>query len=126
MLVNRIIAGTVRENITFGLPYDPERYNEAIAACALDVDISKLQDGDLTEIGERGINLSGGQKARLALACAAYSRASVMLLDDPLSAVDPNVGRTLFTKCIGPNGIMRHGPTPHYCEHLPTLNDTFF
>jgi ABC-type multidrug transport system fused ATPase/permease subunit len=54
--------------------------------------------GDGTELGERGINLSGGQKARVALARAAYSGAAIQLLDDPLSAVDPRVGRTLFDK----------------------------
>ena len=58
-------------------------------------------------MGERGVNLSGGQKARVALARAAYSMANVVLLDDPLSAVDAKVGRVLFEKCIGPDGVMK-------------------
>jgi ABC-type molybdenum transport system ATPase subunit/photorepair protein PhrA len=83
------------------------RYNRVVAACALGHDIAQLPAGDATEIGERGVNLSGGQKARLALARAAYARRDVVLLDDPLSAVDPRFARTLFTRCIGPGGVMR-------------------
>lgn len=82
------------------------RYARVVAACALEHDIDALPAGDATEIGERGINLSGGQKARLALARAAYSRPVIALLDDPLSAVDPKVAKTLFSECIGPSGIM--------------------
>lgn len=69
-------------------------------------DIAALPAGDATELGERGVNLSGGQKARLALARAAYSGAPVQLLDDPLSAVDPRVGRILFERCIGNAGLL--------------------
>lgn len=76
-------------------------------ACALDYDISLLPAGDDTEIGERGVNLSGGQKARLALARAAYARPAIALLDDPLSAVDPKVAKILFQDCIGPEGLLR-------------------
>ena len=82
------------------------RYDTVIAACALAHDIAQLPAGDATEIGERGVNLSGGQKARLALARAAYARRDVVLLDDPLSAVDPRVAHTLFTQCIGRSGVM--------------------
>lgn len=75
-------------------------------ACALDHDVAALPAGDDTEIGERGVNLSGGQKARLALARAVYSRPDVALLDDPLSAVDPKVAKILFQQCIGPSGLL--------------------
>ena len=75
-------------------------------ACALDHDVEALPAGDDTEIGERGVNLSGGQKARLALARATYSRPDVALLDDPLSAVDPKVAKILFQQCIGPGGLL--------------------
>lgn len=68
--------------------------------CALKPDLKVLPAGDFTEIGERGINLSGGQKARVALARAVYANADVLLLDDPLAAVDAHVGQHLFTKCI--------------------------
>ncbi|KAL6765994.1 hypothetical protein V8C86DRAFT_2453065 [Haematococcus lacustris] len=102
-----IVAGSVRENITFGREFDAQRYARVLAACALDLDIAALPAGDATELGERGINLSGGQKARVALARAAYSQPDVALLDDPLSAVDPRVARLLFSDCLGPGGIMQ-------------------
>jgi ABC-type multidrug transport system fused ATPase/permease subunit len=101
-----IMAGTVRENILFGRDMHPQRYQTVLAACALHEDLAAMPAGDETEIGERGISISGGQKARLALARAAYSAADVHLLDDPLSAVDPAVGRVLFDACIGPQGCM--------------------
>lgn len=79
---------SIRENILFGLPYMKKRYDDTLYACALDKDMIALEDGDLTEVGEKGITLSGGQKARVALARAVYSRARNLLLDDVLSAVD--------------------------------------
>ena len=79
---------SIRDNILFGSPYIEKRYKETLKACALDNDLSILEDGDMTEIGEKGITLSGGQKARVALARAVYSRAKNVLMDDVLSAVD--------------------------------------
>ncbi|GBC03741.1 hypothetical protein RclHR1_00530016 [Rhizophagus clarus] len=102
-----IMNATLRDNITFGYEYKPELYDEIVEACALKPDIAILPGGDLTEIGEKGINLSGGQKARVALARAVYARADVYLFDDPLSAVDAHVGKHIFDKVIGPNGILR-------------------
>ena len=96
---------TVRENILFGRPFDPDRYTATIRGCALESDFQLLPHGDGTEIGERGINLSGGQRQRVSLARAAYSPAHVVLLDDPLSAVDAHVGKHLFEECIG-GGLM--------------------
>ena len=78
---------TIRENILFGTPYDEERYEAVLESCALNPDLAIFDDGDLTEVGTRGISLSGGQKARVALARAVYARSSCVLLDDPLSAV---------------------------------------
>ena len=95
-----LLNATVRDNILFGEPYDAERYMKTLEACALIRDLKLLDGGDLTEIGEKGINLSGGQKQRISLARAAYSRASFILLDDPLSAVDSPTARHLFEKCI--------------------------
>jgi ATP-binding cassette, subfamily C (CFTR/MRP), member 1 len=74
-----IMNATLRDNITFGYKYDPEFYDEIIESCALKSDIAILPGGDLTEIGEKGINLSGGQKARVALARAVYARADIYL-----------------------------------------------
>ncbi|KAJ3250674.1 hypothetical protein HK103_003279, partial [Boothiomyces macroporosus] len=95
-----ILNATIRENITFGHEYDPVRYEKVVRACALAKDFENLDGGDLTEIGEKGINLSGGQKQRISLARACYSPASIVLLDDPLSAVDAPTARYLLHKCI--------------------------
>jgi ABC-type multidrug transport system fused ATPase/permease subunit len=99
-----ILNATVRDNILFGLPYDEEKYNRVTKACQLVHDLSILSDGDATEIGERGINLSGGQKARISVARAAYSSLfetkNIVILDDPLSALDPEVAKKLFYECI--------------------------
>ncbi|KAJ3393133.1 hypothetical protein HDU92_007964 [Lobulomyces angularis] len=94
------LNSTVRENILFGRPYDKERYNTVIEACALIKDLETLPNGDLTEIGEKGVNISGGQKQRISLARAAYSTATYILLDDPLSAVDAPTAKHLLINCI--------------------------
>ncbi|KAF8324040.1 ATP-binding cassette transporter [Clavulina sp. PMI_390] len=91
---------SIRDNILFGLPFDERRYYATLEACALVADLKIIEDGDEAEIGERGINLSGGQKARVSLARAIYSRASILLLDDVLSAVDAHTARHIFDKCL--------------------------
>ncbi|TGZ78962.1 P-loop containing nucleoside triphosphate hydrolase protein [Ascodesmis nigricans] len=91
---------TFRDNIIFGKPYDREWYQTVVEACALQRDIDMLPDGDKTEIGERGITVSGGQKQRLNIARAIYFNADIVLMDDPLSAVDAHVGKHLFDKAI--------------------------
>ncbi|KAF0500214.1 ABC transporter [Gigaspora margarita] len=91
---------TIKDNITFGLPYDEEKYLQVIKDCCLERDLKLLPAEDLTEIGEKGINLSGGQRQRINIARAVYYNADIVLLDDPLSAVDAHVGRYLFTHCI--------------------------
>ncbi|XP_033742885.1 LOW QUALITY PROTEIN: multidrug resistance-associated protein 5-like [Pecten maximus] len=95
-----IFNGTLRENVLFGQPYDPDWYNQVIYACGLEPDLDLLANRDETEIGEKGINISGGQKQRLSLARAVYSKSDIYLLDDPLSAVDVHVGQHLFHRCI--------------------------
>lgn len=95
-----IINDTVQENILLGSALDPERYHEAVELAQLVPDLEMLPNGDLTEIGDRGITLSGGQKQRVSIARALYSDADIIVLDDPLSAVDSHVGRALFEKCI--------------------------
>ncbi|GAA6034025.1 hypothetical protein JCM8097_000654 [Rhodosporidiobolus ruineniae] len=91
---------SIRNNILFGSPFEAERYEAVLEACALRPDLALFDAGDATEIGEKGISLSGGQKARVALARAVYSRAKTVLLDDPLSAVDSHTARHLFRKCL--------------------------
>lgn len=95
-----VFPGTIRSNILFGKEMNPQKYERVIKACALKRDLELLPDGDLTLIGDRGATLSGGQKARVNLARAVYQDADIYLLDDPLSAVDAEVGRHLFEQCI--------------------------
>ena len=97
-----IMNASVKENILFGHRYDPEFYDKTVEACALSEDFKALPDGDATEVGEKGISLSGGQKARLALARAVYARADVHFLDDPLSAVDQHVDDILLIMSLVP------------------------
>ncbi|KAF9110432.1 hypothetical protein BGX27_006342 [Mortierella sp. AM989] len=100
-----IFAGSIRSNILFGSKFDRERYDKVISACELTRDLSLFLQGDATIIGEKGVILSGGQRARISLARAAYKDSDVYILDDPLSAVDPKVGRALFDNCI--NGLLK-------------------
>lgn len=93
-------SASLRDNILFGLPFDEKRYNIVLDVCALKKDIEILNDGDKTELGANGINLSGGQKWRLTLARAIYSRAEILIMDDIFSAVDAHVGRQIFENCI--------------------------
>ncbi|KAG1697029.1 hypothetical protein DVH05_017416 [Phytophthora capsici] len=91
---------TVRDNITFGLPFNADKYEEALRVSSLKKDLRILTAGDRTEIGEKGINLSGGQRTRVAIARAVYQDADIYLLDDILSAVDSHVGADIFNECI--------------------------
>lgn len=91
---------TLRNVILFGKPMDLERYKDILRCSGLERDLAQLENGDLTEIGERGINLSGGQKQRVAIARALYDDADIYLFDDPLSALDNEVGGQVFQQCI--------------------------
>ncbi|CAI6363288.1 unnamed protein product [Macrosiphum euphorbiae] len=95
-----LFAGSVKQNILFGSPMDKDRYKKVIQVCALKTDLEQLTYGDKTIVGERGVSLSGGQRARINLARAIYKQADIYLLDDPLSAVDTRVGKHLYEKCI--------------------------
>ena len=101
-----ILNATVKENIVFGYRYDSEFYERTIKASALLDDFAQLPDGDETVVGERGISLSGGQKARVSLARAVYARADIYLLDDVLSAVDSHVGKHIMEQVLGPRGLL--------------------
>ncbi|XP_078692980.1 ATP-binding cassette sub-family C member 4-like [Branchiostoma floridae x Branchiostoma belcheri] len=92
---------TIINNIVdFGKPFYKDKYDRAISISELEMDIQGMPYGDKTFVGDRGVTLSGGQKARLGLARAVYADADIYLLDDPLSAVDAAVGKKLFDKCI--------------------------
>ena len=95
-----VFSGTLRENILFGKDFDKKKYDTIIQVCDLKTDLDCFPKGDLTEVGQRGVILSGGQRARVSLARGIYSDADIYLLDDPLSAVDAAVGKNLFNRCI--------------------------
>ncbi|KAH7340934.1 hypothetical protein B0J17DRAFT_716110 [Rhizoctonia solani] len=91
---------TIRENILLGTEYDEERYKQVISQCALERDLTLFQAGDQTEVGEKGMTLSGGQKARVSLARAIYSKADTIILDDVLSALDVHTSRWIVDNCF--------------------------
>ena len=95
-----VFSGTIRDNILFGKTYNESKFAKVIEVCALHEDMSKFPRGDLTFVGERGVVLSGGQRARINLARAVYADADVYVMDDPLSAVDVKVGDHIFRQCI--------------------------
>ncbi|CAG9814462.1 unnamed protein product [Phaedon cochleariae] len=95
-----LFQSTVRNNILFGEPYVRAWYNKVVKVCALEKDFDQFPQRDQTIVGERGVSLSGGQRARINLARTIYREADIYLLDDPLSAVDTHVGRHLFDECI--------------------------
>uniref|UniRef100_A0A803T3A8 ATP-binding cassette sub-family C member 6 n=1 Tax=Anolis carolinensis TaxID=28377 RepID=A0A803T3A8_ANOCA len=99
---------SVEENITFGQKLDRNWFDRVVDACALQPDLDSFPHGSQAEIGEKGVNLSGGQKQRVSLARAVYTKAEVYLLDDPLSAVDAQVGQHIFKHVLGPTGLLKN------------------
>ncbi|XP_054728886.1 probable multidrug resistance-associated protein lethal(2)03659 [Anastrepha obliqua] len=95
-----IFEASIRDNICFVEPYDAQRYRDVVQACELERDLQLLPYGDSTIVGERGISLSGGQKARISLARAVYRQADIYIFDDPLSAVDAKVAKRLLSNCF--------------------------
>ncbi|KAJ2751207.1 Transporter of the ATP-binding cassette (ABC), partial [Coemansia sp. BCRC 34490] len=107
-----LLNDTIRGNITFGMPYDEQRYKEVVRMCALAKDFEILEAGDMTEVGERGVALSGGQKQRICLARAVYSPARHVIMDDCLSAVDAHTAKHLYESCL---------MSPHMAERTRIL-----
>ncbi|KAJ2246737.1 Canalicular multispecific organic anion transporter 1 [Coemansia sp. RSA 455] len=127
-----IMNDTMRANILFGREFDEEYYWKVIHACALTRDLESWPDSDLTMIGEHGINISGGQRARLALARTVYSQADIYMLDDPLSAVDAHVKRHILDNVILSSGLLGNKiriVTTHsesmlpFCNQVVTVSD---
>ncbi|KAG9725388.1 putative ABC transporter, partial [Aureobasidium melanogenum] len=106
------ITNTTIKEFIVGSDHDPAEIDESwygtvIYACDLVKDIASMPDGDDTQLGSKGVSLSGGQKARLALARAVYSRRNIMLLDDVLSALDVNTEEAIAHRLLGPKGLLR-------------------
>ncbi|XP_074034745.1 ATP-binding cassette sub-family C member 4 isoform X2 [Leptinotarsa decemlineata] len=95
-----LFSSTIRNNILFGQTYDETLYLNTVRVCCLERDFEQFPNGDMTIVGDRGVTLSGGQKARVNLARAVYRKTNIYLMDDPLSAVDSHVGKHLFEECI--------------------------
>ncbi|GFZ04617.1 multidrug resistance-associated protein 11 [Actinidia rufa] len=110
-----ILSGTLRDNVLFGKVYNPLRYSDVLQACALKVDISQMVGGDMAFIGEKGVNLSGGQRARLSLARAIYYGSDIIMLDDVLSAVDAHVACWILNEAI--LGPLMNQHTRILCTH---------
>ncbi|EIW53710.1 P-loop containing nucleoside triphosphate hydrolase protein [Trametes versicolor FP-101664 SS1] len=110
---------TIRNNIVFGAPYDQVRYDKVIEQCALQQDLSLFEAGDQTEVGEKGITLSGGQKARITLARAVYSSADILLLDDILAALDVHTSKWIVEQCF--KGDLLQGRTIILVTHNVAL-----
>ncbi|PYH29257.1 P-loop containing nucleoside triphosphate hydrolase protein [Aspergillus neoniger CBS 115656] len=117
-----IMNDTVRQNITFGSPFDPKWYEFAIWACGLKEDLSDMPGGDLYRAGTNGLSLSGGQKQRVALCRAIYSRRRLVVLDDVFSGLDSSNTRIISTRLFGPNGYFRRpGMTVLLATHTEHL-----
>ncbi|PTB66150.1 hypothetical protein BBK36DRAFT_1119240 [Trichoderma citrinoviride] len=110
---------TIRENIVFHQPFDSSRYQQVLHACALLPDLASLPDGDQTKLEEGGIGLSGGQKARVSLARAVYSQCSIMLLDDPLAALDHDTASAIVRRFL--QGPLAEGRTIVMVTHRDDL-----
>ncbi|KAJ7169514.1 hypothetical protein C8R46DRAFT_1217207 [Mycena filopes] len=94
------ISDKYQENILFGAEFNEERYKKVLHQCALERDLELFEAGDATEVGEKGLTLSGGQKARITLARAIYADAEIVLLDDVLAALDVHTAKWIVDKCL--------------------------
>ncbi|KAH9972688.1 hypothetical protein BJV74DRAFT_879749 [Russula compacta] len=113
---------SIRNNILFGTPYDEERYNKVIYQCSLQRDLKLFGAGDKTEVGEKGLTLSGGQKARVTLARAIYSSAEILILDDVLAALDVHTARWIVEMCF--KGDLIRGRTVLLVTHNVAMAST--
>lgn len=125
-----VFNGSIRDNIVFGASrkWDEEHYRNILYATCLFEDCASLPAGDLTIVGEKGVTISGGQKARLSLARAAYDTPRILLLDDPLSALDAHTARKVFDRLLSPNGLLQKFNccrilVTHAVQYLPSCHN---
>lgn len=121
-----LFAGTIKQNILFGEKWNSKKYERVLQACALERDLNLLPYGDRSIVGDRGVSLSGGQKARINLARAVYKDADIYILDDPLSAVDTQVAKQLFEDCI--SGYLKNKCTilvTHQLQFLKSVDKIY-
>jgi len=122
-----ILNDTVRNNIIFKRTFDPERYKTILNICQLNPDLELFKSGDMTQISDKGSNLSGGQKTRITIARAVYSNSDIYLFDDPLSALDSHVGEAIF------NGLIKDYlknktvlVVTHALQYIPMMNKVIY
>lgn len=118
-----VLSDTIKNNIVFGAAFDEERYRKVIIQCALERDLQLFDAGDNTEVGERGLTLSGGQKARVTLARAIYSSAGILLLDDIFAALDVHTAKWIVDHCL--TGDLVKGRTVILVTHNIALTRPF-
>ena len=122
-----ILNDTIEQNILFFKSMDREKYNKILSICQLKQDLQIFQKGDQTEIGEKGVNLSGGQKARLAIARAVYNDSDIYVFDDPLSSLDAYVGMNLFNQVF--NDYLKEKTiviTTHALQYVSYFDKIFY
>jgi ATP-binding cassette subfamily C (CFTR/MRP) protein 4 len=117
----KLFAGSIKDNILFGRPLDEELYQKVVRAARIELDLKELAKGDETEVGEKGMNLSGGQKARISFGRALYSDAQIYLMDDPFSAVDSKVLKEMFE--IGVKEFLKDKTVILVTHHHHVLKD---
>ena len=110
-----LFSGSIRENIIFGKKFNEDRYNQVLENCGLSIDLAAMEHGDETALQEYGANLSGGQRQRIGLARALYADAELLLLDDPLSAIDTSLGSEIFENALMP--LKQSGTTVVFVSH---------
>ena len=122
-----ILNDTVRNNIIFKRTFEPDRYNTILNICQLKPDLELFKSGDMTQVSDKGSNLSGGQKTRITIARAVYSDADIYLFDDPLSALDSHVGEAIF------NGLIKDYlkkktvlVVTHALQYIPMMNKVIY